>query len=91
MASARSERREGYVTVILHTIVEEHLSAKERAELNEAIAACAEEASPRAPLARVSMELSEGTYSTQVTTWSGSRSVTTICTSDGHAQRIIWM
>jgi hypothetical protein len=82
--------RQGCVTVIVHTLVEEHLSAEERADLNEAIAACAEEASPRAPFARIGMELHEGSYSTEVTTWFGSRSGTTICTSDGHAQRIIW-
>ncbi|MGC1335070.1 MAG: DUF2332 domain-containing protein [Candidatus Cybelea sp.] len=83
--------REGYVTVVVHTLFEEHLTAKERAELNEAIAAFAAEASPRAPVARVRMELTEGNYSTEVTTWSDSSLATTICTSDGHAQRIIWM
>jgi hypothetical protein len=83
--------RDGYVTVIVHTLLEEHLSAEECAELNQAIAACAEEASPRAPLARVSMELKQGRYFTEVTTWSASSLTTTICTSDGHAQRITWM
>ena len=81
----------GYVTVIMHTVVEEHMSANERAELNEAIAEHAEEASPRAPLAHVRMELNEGRYCTKVTAWSGSTLATTICTSDGHAQGIIWM
>ncbi|MFY9737757.1 MAG: DUF2332 domain-containing protein [Candidatus Cybelea sp.] len=82
--------REGYVTVIVQTLLEEHLSTKERTELNEALAACATSASPRAPLARIRMEFDEGSYSTEVTTWSGPRSGTTICASDGHAQRIIW-
>jgi hypothetical protein len=81
----------GYVTVIAHTVIEEHMSANERAELNEAIAAIGEEASPRAPLAHLSMELEGGCYRTEIVTWSDSSLATAICTSDGHAQGIIWM
>jgi hypothetical protein len=83
--------RAGYVTVIVHTLVEEHLSASEKAELDEMVLANAEQASPTAPLARVSMELTGRTYRTAVAAWSDSSAVTEICTSDGHAQGIVWV
>ncbi len=83
--------RRGQVTMIVHTVIEEHMSANERAELDAVIAENAERASPQAPLARVGMELTEGSYHTKVITWAGSKLATTICTSDGHAQGIVWM
>jgi hypothetical protein len=83
--------REGQATIIVHTVIEEHMSPNERAELNAAIAENAEQASLRAPLAHVGMELSKGSYHTKVIAWSDSRAATTICTSDGHAQEISWM
>jgi hypothetical protein len=83
--------RAGYATVILHTVIEEHMSANERAELDGAVMATSQQASSRAPLARVRMELKGGTYRTEVITWSASSAATTICTSDGHAQGIVWL
>ncbi len=80
----------GLVTVIVHTIVEEHLSPAARAELNEAVAACAQEATHGAPVARVRMELRAGVYRTELITWPGAQAPTSICTSDGHAQNIVW-
>lgn len=82
--------RRGYTTAIMHTVIEEHLSTNERVELYEVIAAIAEQASAHGPLAHISLELRHGSYYTNVRTWSSSSSETTICTSDGHAQGIVW-
>lgn len=82
--------RAGYVTVVLHTVVEEHLSRRERDDLRGTVAALAEQSSSKAPLAEIGMELKAGSYVTNVRVWSDSTSETMICTSDGHARNIVW-
>lgn len=79
-----------HVTVVFHTIVEEHFSPSTRAELKALIAAFASTAAPRAPVAYVRMELDDRTYRTEVTSWPKPGEPVSICTSDGHGQDIVW-
>ncbi|MGB6521414.1 MAG: DUF2332 domain-containing protein [Candidatus Cybelea sp.] len=81
---------EGCVTTVIHTVVEEHFSPQEKADLAERIACCAAAASASAPFAHVSMELDGRVYRTSVQSWPGPSAPVTICLSDGHAQDIVW-
>jgi hypothetical protein len=80
----------GFVTVVLQSIVEEHLSKAHRDELHATVASVGAHASDSAPFAYVRMELEERAYDTTVTTWPDETTVT-ICRSDGHAQDIHWL
>ena len=81
---------DGRMTTVIHTVVEEHFSPRERAGLGDGIAQCSEAATASAPFAHVSMELDGRVYRTSVQTWPGPSAPVTICVSDGHAQDIIW-
>lgn len=85
------EPRRESVTVILHTVFEEHLSASARSTLRHEISAIAKRATASAPLAHVRMEQGRGVYTTDfVTLGDGSKLKTAVCASDGHAQGIVW-
>jgi hypothetical protein len=81
---------DGHLTVVLQSVVEEHLSSPERIELHAAVGRIGRKASAKAPFAYVRMEQEGVAYETTVRTWSPESS-TTICRSDGHAQDIQWM
>jgi hypothetical protein len=80
----------GKVTVVLQSIVEEHLTRAERDGLHATIASVGAQASETGPFSYVRMELEERSYDTTVTTWPDEATVT-ICRSDGHAQDIRWL
>jgi hypothetical protein len=80
----------GYVTAIVQTVVEEHLTLATLQELDDAIAAVGRRASSEAPLAYVRMELRNDAYDTSVRVLPD-RDAVTICRSDGHAQDIRWL
>jgi hypothetical protein len=80
----------GYVTAIVQTVVEEHLTPATLQELDDAIAAVGRRASSEAPLAYVRMELRNDAYDTSVRVLPD-RDAVTICRSDGHAQDIRWL
>jgi hypothetical protein len=80
----------GALTVVFHTIVEEHLSPDEKSELDAAICSLGDAATPEAPFAHVRMELEAGAYRTSVRVWPKAGGPVAICESDGHAQGIIW-
>ncbi len=80
----------GCVTVIVQTVVEEHLMPATLQELGDAIASVARRASSTAPLAYVRMELRNDAYDTSVRVLPD-RDAVTICRSDGHAQDIQWL
>jgi hypothetical protein len=82
--------RDGYATVVLQTVVEEHFTPLERDELHSLLRSIGQGASLRAPFAHVRMELEADTYDTTVRTWPKDETVT-ICRSDGHAQDIRWL
>jgi hypothetical protein len=80
----------GCATVVVHTVVEEHLTASARNELSGIIAAHAMRATSGAPFAHVKMELDGRAFRTDVRYWPGSEAPATIRLSDGHAQEIAW-
>lgn len=80
----------GAVTVVLHTVMTEHLTAAQRDALRSSIAAIAERASVEAPFAWARMEPGEGGgYETSVTIWPAREEIF-LARSDGHAQQIEW-
>jgi hypothetical protein len=82
--------RRGALTVVFHSIVEEHLPAREKSELAATICRLGEQASSEAPLAHVRMELYAGRYRTSMQVWPNGGDAVPVCESDGHAQKIIW-
>jgi hypothetical protein len=82
--------RRGALTVVFHTIVEEHLSLREKSELAAMICSLGDAASSEAPFAHVRMELEDGLYRTSIRVWPNRSEPVPICESDGHAQGIIW-
>jgi hypothetical protein len=82
--------RRGALTVVFHTIVEEHLSSREKSDLAATIGRLGDRASSEAPFAHVRMELEDGGYRTCVQVWPNASDPVAICESDGHAQGIIW-
>ena len=82
--------RRGALTVVFHTVVEEHLSPGAKSELAATIGGLGDGASSEAPFAHVRMELEDGRYRTSVQVWPNGRDPVPICESDGHAQGIIW-
>ena len=82
--------RRGALTVVFHTIVEEHLSPDEKSELDATICGLGDAATSEAPFAHVRMELEDGAYRTCVRVWPNAGDPVAICESDGHAQGIIW-
>lgn len=79
----------GAVTVVLHTVMTEHLTPAHRDALRASIEATAERASVEAPFAWARMEAGEGSYETSVTIWPAREEIF-LARSDGHAQQIEW-
>src|SRR6202012_3249209 len=82
--------RDGFVTVVLQTLVEEHFTPLERDTLHSMVAAIGGAAIHRAPFAHLRMEQQSRFHETTVRMWPGNTAVT-ICRSDGHAQDIRWV
>jgi hypothetical protein len=81
---------DGNVTVVLQSVVEEHLLPAQRDDLHATIDDIGQSASQLAPFAYVRMEQERLAYDTTVRLWPSGNS-TVICRSDGHAQDIRWM
>lgn len=80
----------GAVTVVLHTVMTEHLTREQRETLRASIEAIAGRASVEAPFAWARMEPGEGgAYETSVTIWPAREEIF-LARSDGHAQQIEW-
>jgi len=88
-ARVAAQPREGAATVVMHTVIAEHMTPDARASLREAIDELAAHASHRAPFAWVRMEPGERGYDTRLTQWPNENE-TLIATSDGHAQNLRW-
>ncbi|MEO7201033.1 MAG: DUF2332 family protein, partial [Candidatus Tumulicola sp.] len=80
----------GCVTVVVQTVVEEHLTPATLQELNDAIASVGRRASSSAPVAYVRMEFRNDAYDMSIRVLPD-REAVTICRSDGHAQDIRWL
>lgn len=88
-ARAKAKPRERAATVVLHTVITEHMSAEVRASLGEAIAELSASAADAAPFAWIRMEPGETGYDTTLAQWPGG-SERRIARSDGHAQHLRW-
>lgn len=82
----------GTATVVMHSVMAEHLTKDDRARLAALVSHIGETASDDAPFATVQMELApeQRTYETRVTLWPGA-DARVIAHSDGHAQGIAWI
>jgi hypothetical protein len=83
--------RAGAVSVVMHSIVTEHLAPEVRARMHRSIEDACSAATRSAPMAWLRLEPGDGTerYETRVTLWpSGAHFA--IARSDGHAQSIEW-
>ena len=81
---------DGATTVVVHSVVTEHLSHDVRAALRAQIEACGSSAASDAPFAWLRMEPDEGAYTTRITLWPGNEDCA-IAASDGHAQGLRWL
>lgn len=81
--------QDGCATVVMHTVITEHMTADVRASLREAIDSLAARATSAAPFAWIRMEPGERDYDTLLTQWPG-ESETLVARSDGHAQNLRW-
>ncbi|HKU66794.1 MAG TPA: DUF2332 domain-containing protein [Candidatus Baltobacteraceae bacterium] len=81
--------QERAATVVMHTVITEHMTAGVRASLRDAIDALAAQATPSAPFAWIRMEPGESGYDTLLTQWPAEVQ-TVIARSDGHAQNLRW-
>ena len=88
-ARERARPRAGTATVVLHTVITEHMTPAVRASLRPAVDDLGRLASEEAPLAWIRMEPEEKNYGTRLTVWPGAAE-TLVATSDGHAQRLRW-
>jgi len=83
--------QDGALTVVVETVLVEHLSVEMRRALNDALHAQAAKATASAPFAWLRMEPKDGAYVTEILTWPDHRAEgVRIATSDGHAQNIVW-
>jgi hypothetical protein len=82
--------KDGRVSVVMHTVITEHMTPAVRSSLREAIDNLAAQATPASPFAWVRMELGEDGYDTLLTQWP-SGAETLIARSDAHAQNISWL
>jgi hypothetical protein len=82
----------GSATVVMHSVMTEHLTKDDRARLAAIISSIGATATDDAPFATVTMEfaLESRLYETRVTLWPGAQSQL-IARSDGHAQGIEWI
>jgi hypothetical protein len=81
---------DGAATVLMHTVMTEHMTPADRQALANAIDELARQAAPSRPFAWIRMEpaVVPG-YHTTLTCWPGAQE-TVIAASDGHAQNICW-
>jgi len=83
--------QDGALTVVVETLLVEHLSSEMRRALTDAVHAQAAKATAEAPFAWLRMEPKDGAYATEILTWPGHRADgVRIAISDGHAQNIVW-
>ena len=84
--------RLGSTSVVMHSVVADHLSAPARKQLEETIGVLGASASDDAPFAWLRLEMGErrARFETRVTLWPGAHE-TLIARSDGHAQDITWV
>jgi hypothetical protein len=86
----RAVPREDAVTIVMHSLVTEHLGETVRDALRAAIETACAAATNARPMAWLRMEPDAGiSYETRVTLWP-SREERTIARSNGHAQAIEW-
>ncbi len=88
-ARANAQPHAGAASVLLHTVIVEHLSAKERESLLNVPQELGSRATGDAPFGWVRMEIADKGYETRLTRWPG-KVETLIATSDGHAQNLAW-
>ncbi|MGD0969312.1 MAG: DUF2332 domain-containing protein [Candidatus Aquilonibacter sp.] len=88
----RVASKPGTATVVMHSVMTEHLTKDDRARLAAIINSIGATATSDAPFATVNMEfgLESRQYETRVTLWPGAQS-RLIAGSDGHAQGIEWI
>jgi hypothetical protein len=79
----------GVATVVMHTVIMEHLPPDIRERLRALIRHIGELATPQAPFAWARMEAAAGAYETTVTLWPARKELL-IARSDGHAQGLEW-
>jgi hypothetical protein len=79
----------GTATVVMHTVIMEHLPSDIRERLRAAIRQTGETAAQQSPFAWARMEAAAGAYETVVTLWPARREML-IARSDGHAQGLQW-
>jgi hypothetical protein len=82
----------GYATVVMQSVVADHLSKEDRARLADIIEAIGDRALPDSPFAWLQMEFSQNTrdYVTRLRTWPGAEEQI-VATSTGHAREITWL
>ena len=81
--------RENTVTVVMHSVVTEHLEESVREPMQVAIETACAAATDAAPMAWLRLEPAGTRYETRVTLWP-SREERTIARCNGHAQAIEW-
>ena len=80
---------EGSATVLLHTVITEHMTPLDRESLRKAIDELAARATSARPFAWIRMEPAQQGYLTTLTHWPADEE-TVIAASDGHAQNLRW-
>ncbi len=81
----------GFTTIVMHTVMVEHLTPAQRRDLERDVREIGARASERAPFAWVRMEppALNLSYETTMTLWPGGSDVL-VARSDGHAQDLLW-
>jgi hypothetical protein len=83
--------QDGALTVVVESVLVEHLAVDTRRALTDAVHAQGAKATVAAPFAWLRMEPKDGAYATEIVTWPDHRpDGVRIATSDGHAQNIVW-
>jgi hypothetical protein len=88
----RVEPKVGYATVVMQSVVADHLTKDERARLSGIVEAIGHEATPNGPFGWLRMEFHPDSrrYQTRLMTWPGGFD-DLIATSTGHAREIEWI
>ena len=83
--------KEGYATVVMQSVVEDHLTKDQRLRLAQTIDSIGEAATSQSPFAWLRMERNDGTmrYDTQLQIWPGKHE-RIVAKSTGHAREIEW-
>lgn len=79
----------GAVTVVLHTVITEHMPPQDRERFRARIRRLGAEATVAAPFAWARMETAAAAYETTVSLWPSQEELV-IARSDGHAQALEW-